>query len=291
MFRQFYIENSLGKKYQLTNRNFKHFLNEPQGLGYTKSLTTLRLGNQELKTNEQLSMPSISGTLLFYDKLNNAYQDYIDFIQFARYTPLKLYYQPPNLLAPYYIDCELIQLDKDEYSREGYLSCGVQFYGTSLWKNSQSYEYEIGNITDEGGKYYDLARPYYYAGNSLNSIIINNNGDVPVGFTFEINGSVTNPRLTAVQNETTYGLLKLNGTFDYCKIDSSDVAQSIYLENEDSVIANPLSYQDLSVADGIANITFFKLKVGQSDLSFSCDKISAFSGTIKFSWKDERMSI
>lgn len=291
MVRQFYIENSLGKKYELTNRNFKTFLDSPQGLGYVKNLTTLRLGNQELTTNEQLSMPSVSGTLMFYDKLGNAYQDYIDFIQFARYTPLKLYYQPPNLLSPYYIDCEIVQLDKGEYQREGYLSCAVVFYGTSLWKNSQSYVYEISKVNGEGGKYYDLVRPYYYAGNSLNSIVINNNGDVPVGFTFEINGSVTNPRLTAVQNDVTYGLLKLNGTFDYCKIDSNDTMQSIYLENEDSVIANPLSYQDLSIADGVANITFFKLKAGQSDISFSCDKISAFDGTIKFTWKDERMSI
>lgn len=291
MYRQFYIENSLGKKYQLTSRNFKCFLNEPQGLGYSKSLSTLRLGNQELTTNEQLSMPSITGTLIFYDKLNNAYQDYIDFISFVRYTPLKLYYQPPNLLAPYYIDCELIQLDKGEYQKEGYLSCAVQFYGTSLWKNSQNYEYVIGNITDEGGKYYDLVRPYFYAGNNLNSISISNNGDVPIGFTFEIIGSVTNPRLTATQNGATYGLLKLNGTFDYCKIDSSDVAQSIYLKNGDSVVANPLSYQDLSIADGVASITFFKLKVGQSDLSFSCDKLSSFEGKIRFNWQDERMSI
>lgn len=69
MARQFYLENSLGKKYELTNKNFKQFLNEPEGLGFSKNLNVLRIGNVELITDEQYSMPSISGEVLFYDNL------------------------------------------------------------------------------------------------------------------------------------------------------------------------------------------------------------------------------
>ena len=140
-------------------------------------------------------------------------------------------------------------------------------------------------------KYYELIRPYHYAGNSLNSIEINNTGDVPIGFVFEVVGSVTNPRLIASQNGIVYGQLKLNGTFDYIRVDSNDLTESIYLDNNGTVITNPLSYQDLSIADGVSDITFFKLKIGESKLSFSCDKISSFKGNVSFKWKDKKVSI
>lgn len=291
MARQFYLENSLGKKYELTNKNFKQFLNEPEGLGFSKNLNVLRIGNDELITDEQYSMPSISGEVLFYDNLENAYQDYLEFINFVRYSPLKLYYLPPNMLFPYYIECSITQVDKSEYQRVGYLSCPVTFYGYTLWQNSQESTLTVGNSESKDGKYYELIRPYHYPGNSLNSIEINNTGDVPIGFVFEVVGSVTNPRLIASQNGVVYGQLKLNGTFDYIRVDSNDLTESIYLENNGTVITNPLSYQDLSIADGVSDITFFKLKIGESKLSFSCDKISSFEGNVSFKWKDKKVSI
>ena len=291
MIRQFYIENSLGNKYYLTNKNFKHFLNEPNGLGFAKNLTVLRLGNVELITEEQYSMPSVSGTVLFYDNVEQAYQDYLEFVNFVRYSPLKLYYLPPNMLFPYYIECSITQLDKSEYQTEGYLSCPITIYGYTLWQNSQESTLTVANSESRDGKYYELIRPYHYAGNSLNSIKINNTGDVPIGFVFEVVGSVTNPRLIATQNGIIYGQLKLNGTFDYIRVDSNDLTEAIYLENNSTVITNPLSYQDLSIADGVSNITFFKLKIGESNLSFSCDKVSSFDGDINFKWKDKKVSI
>ena len=168
MARQFYLENSLGKKYELTNKNFKQFLNEPEGLGFSKNLNVLRIGNVELITDEQYSMPSISGEVLFYDNLENAYQDYLEFINFVRYSPLKLYYLPPNMLFPYYIECSITQVDKSEYQREGYLSCPVTFYGYTLWQNSKESNLVVRNGENKDGKYYELIRPYHYAGNSLN---------------------------------------------------------------------------------------------------------------------------
>ena len=291
MVRQFYLENSLGKRYELTNKNFKHFLNEPEGFGFSKSLDVLRLGNNELITNEQYSMPNISGDILFYDDVEKAYQDYLEFVNFVRYSPLKLYYLPPNLLFPYYIECNITQVDKSEYKKEGFLSCPITIYGYTLWQNSQENILTVSNNENKDGKYYELIRPYHYSGNSLNSIEINNIGDVPVGFVFEILGSVTNPRLVATQNGSIYGQLKLNGTFDYIMIDSNDLTETIYLENKGIVITNPLSYQDLSIADGVSDITFFKLKIGESKLSFSCDKLSSFEGIVNFKWKDKKVSI
>ncbi len=291
-YRKFYLENSLGKTFQLTDKNVKIFLDSPSGLGFSNTLTTLRLGNTLKITDEQIEMPKITGNVLFYDTNSMAYQNYTDFISFIRNTPLKLYYLPPNLLYPYFVEGYISSLEKTQFDYSaGYISCAMTFSAISLWKNSKVITYEISNIKDSDGKHYDLVRPYHYSGTSLNSIKIDNNGDVPTGFDFIVNGSITNPMLTAVQNGESYGVIKLTGTFDYIAINSNDQSQSIYLENEGSILSNPLSYQDLSIADGVADITFFKLKVGESLFAFTGDNVNNFDGKVKFIWKDERISI
>ena len=291
-YRKFYLENSLGKQFQLADKDVKVFLDGPTGLGFSNTLTTLRLGNSLKVTDEQIVMPTISGNILFYDTCSMAYQNYTDFANFIQYTPLKLYYLPPNLLIPYFVEGYISSLEKSQFDHDsGYISCTMTFSATSLWKNFKVNEYETKNIKETGGKYYDLVRPYHYSGSSLNTIRISNNGDIPVGFKFEVNGSITNPMLTAVQNGEAYGLLKLNGTFDYIIVNSNDAEQSIYLENEGSILSNPLRYQDLSIADGVADITFYKLKVGETYFAFTGDNVNTFDGTVKFTWQDERISI
>lgn len=291
MYRKFYLENSLGDKCYLADKQFKQFLGDVQGLGYSVVATTITVGNKEIVADEQTQPSDVSGVIYFFNEVGKAYQDYDDFISFIRHAPLKLYYLPPNKLFPYYAEGLIVQIDKGEYSTSGYLPSNFVFHRTTFWQNSQESVYEISNVESKDGKYYDLERPYHYSGNSLNQIIINNQGDMPVGFEFEIIGNVTNPRLTAIQNGVTYGLLKLDGTFDYVKVDSDDERQYIYLEQDGSIVANPGSYQDLSIKDGVANVTFFKLAVGESKLAFSCDKLSTFDGKLRFKWKDLRKSI
>lgn len=289
--RKFYLTNSLNKKYEFTNAQVEHFLNSPQGLGFTNSLNVTRLGDEEILNNEQYSMPSVSGEILFYGSREKAYQDYEDFIDFLKYAPLKFYYQPPQLLEPYYIDCRIMQLDKSEYETSGYLSCPISIYGLSFWKNSNVKVQSYGNENTGGGKFYPLVRDYYYNSNTLSNIVLNVDGTIPTGFVLEIDGEVTNPRLTFQQNNVTYGIIKLDGTFDYVKVDSNDSTQQIYLEKDGSVLANPLSYQDLSIADGTSEITFVRLRTGENNIAFTCDKLSSFSGKVKFSYSDRKVSI
>lgn len=289
--RKFYLTNSLNNKYEFTNAQLEHFLNSPQGLGFTKSISTLRLGDDELVMSEQYSMPSISGEILFYASRKQAYQDYLEFMNFIRLGGLKLYYTPPNMLYPYFIDCEIVQVDKTEYSTDGYLNCPISIYGLTQWQNSQESTIKVNNENSNNGKHYPLVRNYFYDGNSLSDIKLEVNGQVEVGFIFEIVGNCTNPQLIVKQNDVAYGKIKLDGTFDYVRVNSDDVNEEIYLEKDGASLTNPYQYQDLSIADGIANITFFKLKVGSSKIAFSCDNQKDFNGHINIIWKDKRVSI
>lgn len=290
--RKFYFTNALGERYLLTDKNFKSFLNTPQGLGFSKSIGTQRLGDSELVTSSYYNMPQPNGEVLFYDK-NREYQSYFDFIKFLSYAPIKFHYIPSNAIEPYYIDCEVIQLDKSEISYEdGVMHCPIVIYGTSLWKTSNQQSMTLTNEIVGEGKLYDLVRPYNYAGSSLANIEFNNNGTLPTGFIIEIDGAIQNPQLSAYDvNNNRYGILKLNGTYDYVRVNTNDKEQEIYLENNGSVIANPTSYQDLSVADGQSVLTFFKLRVGQSKLVFTGGNIETFDGTVTFRWNNEFISV
>lgn len=289
--RKFWFINGLGNKFNLTIKEEKHFLSDPTGLGFNKSIATISIGDSEIKTDEAIDMPSVSGNVLFYDKIVEAYQQYFEFIDFLKYEPLKLFYNPPNTVNPYYIDCDVVTLDKSEFTQEGYLSCPITIYGKSLWLDSKETILTAYNELGGEGKYYELERDYSYEGNALQGMILNVNGHLPVGFKYEIYGNVTNPILTAYQNDVKYGICKLDGSFDYVCIDSDDTTESIALKKDDALLANPYSYQDLSIADGVVDVTFFKLKVGESMLSFSSDDGEAFNGYIKLTWKDKRISV
>lgn len=236
-------------------------------------------------------MPNVSGEVLFYASRINAYQEYEDFMDFIRLEPIKLYYLPPNLTSPYYIDCEILQVDKTEYSTSGYLSCPITIQALSFWQNSQENILNIANEESNDGKYYPLVRDYYYQGLALSDIQLNINGQVPIDFILEVNGKCINPTFVVSQDGIAYGKIKLNGTFDYIKINSNEINEQIYLELNGASLTNPYQYQDLSIADGTADITFFKLKVGSSQASFNCDNLSSFDGTVVISWKDKRVSI
>lgn len=290
--RKFYFTNALGKEYQLTDKNFKSFLNTPAGLGFSKSIATQRLGASELVTSSFYNMPQPTGEIIFYDK-DREYQSYFDFVKFLSFEPIKFNYIPSNAVEPYYIDCEVITLEKSEISYEdSVMHCPISIYGTSMWRTSNQYSMTLQNEVTDIGKYYPLSRPYSYSGNSLDEIEFNNNGTLACPFIFEINGSVQNPQLTAYnQNGDRYGILKLNGTYDFVRVNTDDKKQEIYLENSGSVVANPTSYQDLSIADGIARITFFKFNVGKSKLVFTCGNIDSFDGEITFKWNNEFISV
>lgn len=291
-YRKFWLINSQNERYDFTLKEQKTFLSDPSGLGFSKTLDTVKLGYSAIIVDSDLDLPSVTGNLLFYDSTEKAYADYDDFMDFIKYTPLKLHYQPANLLTSFYIDCIITSLQKGEYDNGGkYLECPITFSGLSRWTNSSQNTLVVTNGESSNGKYYDLKRPYNYSANSLTDISITVNGQLPIGFVFEIVGEVTNPLLQITQDEEQYGIIKIDGNFTYLKVDSRDDSEDIYLEKDEIPITNPIIYQDPTVADGKSEVTFVKLKVGVNRISFTCDDVDNFDGYIRFMWKDSRLSV
>ena len=285
-YRKFWLINTLGNRYDFTE-NIDIFLNNPQGLGFRRNFTSITVGNSELVTSQQFQLTDVQGELLFMGNTNGEkYESYQKFVQFAKYKPLELHYKTPNNLLSYHCDIIFTQLDKSEVGQDGILRCPVTFHRLTEWLTDQDEVYVFNNNPLDEGKFHDLVYDYHYAGTNLSNSVINNNGTDDVGFILEIIGEVENPQFSLTQGGETYGICKINGTYDYVQIDSVERTESIYLEQNGSVVTNPEQYQDFTIANGQSYLTWLKLKVGQSQFAFTSGNIDTFDGTVKIRFKN-----
>ena len=292
-YRKHWLINALGDRYDFTDKNFKVFLNNPQGFGFQKSYSSFRVGNSELITSQQFNLFDISGELLFYkDSIGGKYEDYQKFIQFAKYKPLEFHYQTPNKLTAYHCDVLFTEANKTEVSTDNILHVPVSFHRLTEWLTDDDVSYTFDNTPIDDGKYHDLIYDYHYAGTNLSGSPIVNNGTDDVGFVLVIEGgSVTNPEFSLTQNGEIYGICKITGTYDYVMIDSVERTEQIYLEYNGSAVSNPEQYQDFTVRNGSAYLTWCKLKVGESIFAFNCGNIDTFSGTVTVRFKESMATV
>lgn len=293
-YRKFWLINSLGERYDFADPNKKEnvFLNNPEGLGFQRSYTSLVVGNSELVTSQQFQLTDFKGSLVFYNGSNGTrYQAYFDFLKFAKYKPLELHYLTPNELKSYHCDVLFIQADKTEVKTGNVLTIPVTFHRLTEWLTDDDVVYELNNSPTGDGKKYDLTYNYSYSGSSLADTVLINNGTDDIGFVITVEGEVQNLQFTLSQNGETYGVCKINGTYDFVQIDSVERTESIYMENNGSVVTNPEQYQDFTIRNGASYLTWLKLKVGESHFSFTCGNIDSFDGTVTISFKESYVSV
>lgn len=272
MIRKFWLTNGtmtggVLNEWHFTDETFKCFLNNPQGLGFLKTLTTVRYGNRQNITDMTDSFPSVQGEVLFWgDSNSERYEKYNDFVRFLSHSPLVFYYKVPYLDAldneiTYELECDAVSLQKTETKTNGVLTCPVTFTGLSFWKASK--------VTTTG---------------TATSYTLTNNGDFPVGFEITVKGSLTNPYITLEQDSELYGEAKFNDStaFGEVYVDSIDGEQNVILKQGGSVLPNPLAYQDLSISNGAIYVTFVKLARGKSTLTVGMDSGSITSVDISF---------
>ena len=286
-YRKHWLVNALGERYDFTERENEVFLSNPSGFGFQRSYSAMRVGNSELVTAQQFTLTDINGELLFYkSSVGGKYEDYQNFIQFAKFKPLEFHYQTPNELTSYHCDVIFVQADKTEVDVDNILHVPVVFHRLTEWLTDQDKEYVLDNTPLDEGKYHDLVYDYHYAGTNLSNSIITNDGTDDIGFVIEVIGRCQNPQFTLSQNGEIYGICKINGTYDYVMIDSVERTEQIYLELNGASISNPERYQDFTIRNGASYLTWCKLKVGASDFAFTCGNIDVFDGNVKITFKN-----
>lgn len=291
-YRKHWLVNALGERYDFTERENTVFLSNPSGFGFQRSYSSMRVGNSELVTAQQFTLTDINGELLFYkSSVGGKYEDYQNFIQFAKFKPLEFHYQTPNELTSYHCDVIFVQADKTEVDIDNILHVPVTFHRLTEWLTDQDKEYVLDNTPLDEGKYHDLVYDYHYAGTNLSNSIITNDGTDDIGFVIEVIGRCQNPQFTLSQNGEIYGICKINGTYDYVMIDSVERTEQIYLELNGASISNPERYQDFTIRNGASYLTWCKLKVGETLFSFTSGNVDTFTGYVRISFKNSYATV
>lgn len=292
-YRKHWLINALGERYDFTERESEVFLSNPQGFGFQRQYSAMNVGNSELVTAQQFVLTDINGELLFFNpSVGGKYEDYQEFIRFAKFKPLEFHYQTPNELQSYHCDVIFVQADKTEVDLDNILHVPVTFHRLTEWLTDEDKIYTLDNSPIGEGKHHDLVYDYHYAGTNLSNSILVNDGTDDIGFILEIIGdAVQNPQFTLSQNGEIYGICKINGTYDYVMVDSVERTEQIYLELNGAAITNPERFQDFTVRNGSAYLTWCKLRVGSTNFAFTCGNIDTFSGEVKISFKNSYATV
>lgn len=256
--RQFVLTNSANETYKLTSKDSTIFLNKPTGLGYSKSLSTVRYGDSEDVERSMFNMPRPKGSLYFYaDDLEEVYKDYNDFIRFSMRRPFTLWYKIPiieddvTIFSTYHLPVEITSIDKSEANELGAIESGIEFYGTGFWKHTEIVPDDISKILNDG----DLDAGFEITAQKTNST------------------TFSNPVITLSTEGEVYGKCALEGTFTKIYINTKDKEQKISLWNgSDTELSDPFTYIDFDASDGTATFPYPKLKNGKiTSIEFSYD--------------------
>ena len=267
-YRKFWLVNGNGERWDLTEKELKSFLENPQGLGFQKTIDVTRYGERANKNTESYNFPQVTGDVLFYDSANSTrYEKYNEFVRFLMEQPITLHYMIPvsynSLIADTYsLECEVMSLTKTESKTDRILTSNIQMNGLGFYEGD---EIEING--------------------TANTLTINNNGDFPVGFEIELNGDFKNPYFTLEQNGELYGEAKFDdnaNNFSSVFVNSKDGEQNVVLKQNNSIMPNPLAYQDLSISNGSIYVTFVKLAKGESTLTIGGDSYTISGYTIRY---------
>lgn len=257
--RQFVLSNGNSEIYALTSKDSPLFLNKPTGLGYSKQLSTVRYGDSEDVQAEQFDMPKPKGSVFFYSSdIETVYKEFNEFVRFTMRKPFTLWYKIPVGTKDnvYHLPVEITSLEKSETNEIGALEAGIEFYGTSFWKQT--------GMSEPG------------------SNTIFNDGDLDVGVEITAaksdNTSFTNPVITfSISNvdNSEYGLIAFEGTFTKIYVNTKDKDQKIILYNgSDTPLDSPFKYLNFqhSKVDGTRVFPYPKLKNGKiTKIDFSYD--------------------
>ena len=292
-YRKFRLQNSNDTYYNLTDHNFKVFANNPSGLGFSKTLSILRLGDENLIPYSMVNLDNINFEILFYDdKIVDKYQKYQDFINFLSYKPIYLLYQRPNSFKWYRRRVEITSLTKTEVNfDDSMLHCPMQMLALTFWEDEENNVIKLDNNESSDGKVYPITYPIVYGSYSLSNIDLQSLGMLEAPLQITIDGEVTNPQyLLYDEYDNIYGRGKFNGTFDKVYVNSIESNEEILLERNGTILDNPMGYQDLTI--GSPNeiyVTFLQLKTGKSKLRFIVDQ--GFTGNVTIEWRNRYVSI
>lgn len=191
--RQFYLQNEYGEKIAFQGGDI--FFYEPSGLGFEDNNDYEASGNYFIRTSNEFEQVPINGNLIFMP--GDQYQNYFNFANWIfEAKSLKIGYKPAKQW--YFIDVDLISLDKEEINELNLLEVPATFYPKTPWYLEQQVKIDIGGELNDNIKRYAYTYPYRYSNTiKKGSAVFTLAAQLPSGFDLTIDGAAYNPIITA----------------------------------------------------------------------------------------------
>lgn len=262
--RRFKLTNAAGQTFDLMRKDA--FLHEPDGLGFSRSVSSLLSGESWLVTENDPEQPQPTGEIVF-----EGYEQYQEFMAFISFDGLYFWYAP--LDKWYSAPCIAINLGKSEIEQGTLrLICPITFLLESQWTQKETVTIE----PIDGGKIYlaptvapgYYSYPYKYGSPFGGSYIIQNDTNRDAALRLTIFGPVENPRWSVVNGNTVQrgkvdAVLSMGNKI---VVDSSDGALELAeYTNENEFV------KDLYADGDFSTVRFVKAKPGQNIVSFEQD--------------------
>lgn len=264
MVREFYIENETGQRFSMMDIGSGCFLSSPSGLGYSYDIEYAQIGDNFIQNIRRLTQGQISGELIF--KTYEKYKEFVDFIESA--INLKFVYKIPlkKGIIEYFKDIDISSVEKSEIGTDGVLRVPVIFNCKSLWYEAKEVVYTIDSIENEVRWNFDWDSIFTAYDNR--NIIFENKGHASAPFKLELNGEVSSPVITILEDDIEVNKLSLDGL--------------VVLEGETFVYNTKETEQEITKVSSTGKINlfnflnpnfvnFFKLRKGASTIRLEAD--------------------
>ena len=202
--RKFYLENERGERINLNTP--EHFLENPSGLGFNDSITTLQSGHFFKTTNQTPKQTAFTGTVSF---VRDPYENYKKFVDWV-YSSLQLTLIYAVSVVEYSRYVKIEYLEKTEIT-SGKLSCMFSMLYLTSWFTKQKITGIFTNETVQNKKYnYKYGYTYtQFSANSIANIYLDAHVDGYIDFV--ANGALVSPSLELIsENGETIGKMELD---------------------------------------------------------------------------------
>lgn len=292
---------STGNYIDFSNDN--NYLTNPQNLGITLKNTYQRLGNKNIKTDEELTFKNFLANIEFSSYAR--YTEFINFISANKNSGFKLYYAPYTVNERY-CECDFTEISKEELNIFGKLNSKFSVQFKSYWlfdvtKNSNfeedttlGKEYILDEeetnplfayaytYTEDAEEEVDSLFKYNYRYNisGQNTVVLNNTGSVETPLKIVLNGVATNP--TFALYDVNDNLLQ-NASFKVTVASGEKFVVDSDEENMKVVLINTANEEiDKTITQDYSKTTYINLPVGEHTLIISDDNDVQITGYVGY---------
>lgn len=264
----YYLKNENGEILELNDMKNSVF-NLTSDLGYSRSLSYVRVGEAFIKSSDAPEQKKIEGHIVFIkDAVSNEenYKKYEKFVRTSKVITFVNRRESADGIAEFLIDTDFSVLGR-QIKHGHFIYCALTLYCTTNWYSENNTIYTIEDNTEKAfGFPIDFVN-MKFSRNTENTKIIENTGYDEAPIYVLIKGPILRPKIEVIQNGNTISSIQIPLELkEFEEIEYSTRDNDLFL-NKIEVDGTKTNLFEILDQTNINN--FFKLPIGTSILKIS----------------------